>query len=399
MNFLLKYNSLFDGTEVPDLFATWSGISCISAMLERRVWIDMNIFTIYPNMFIIFVADSGRMRKSTAIEMTRKLLSKTNPSPRMIAQKITPEGLIDSLKTVQIEGKTVKESCGGLVVASELVTFINKDAYERGMGGLMIELWDCPDKYEYRTRNRPVEEIHHGHLSLLGGTTVHSLKDAIPIQAMGDGFTSRILFIYVDETPIPVPRPTQKPEFAKVEEELVQHLQSISSIGGEVKLSKDAIKLFDAEYRRFWNSKFFDDPQFQAYASRRDKHLLKVAMCLMAADRKPDDPLVIKQFDLEGAIVLLSDLEEHIGHIFDRIAMTETGSMTERVFSAINTSPNKLISRADILKKFSHKLSAQDLTKIIETLCQAQRITPDTWRGSLRYKISDDPNRASDRTE
>jgi len=350
-------------------------------------------------MFIIFVADSGRMRKSTAIKMTRKLLSKTNPGPRMIAQKITPEALIDSLKVIQIDGTVVKESCGGLVVADELVSFINKDTYERGLGGLMIELWDCPDKYEYRTRNRPVEEIHHGHLSLLGGTTVHTLKDAIPIQAMGDGFTSRILFIYVDETPIPVPRPTHKPEFARIEEELILHLQSISSISGEVRLTKDAIRLFDAEYRRFWQSKFFDDPQFQAYASRRDKHLLKVAMCLMAADRKSDDPLIIKQYDLEGAIVLLSDLEEHMGHVFDRIAMTETGSMTEKVFTAINTSPNQKMSRAEILRRFAHRLNAQDLSKIMETLHQAKRIAFDTSHGSMRYRISDDPNKASDNTE
>ena len=102
-NFLRKFVSLFDGTEVPDRFATWAGISCLSAMLERRVWLDMNIFVVYPNMFIVFVADAGRMRKSTAVAMTRKLLSKTNPGPRMIAQKTTPEALIDALKVTKTD--------------------------------------------------------------------------------------------------------------------------------------------------------------------------------------------------------------------------------------------------------------------------------------------------------
>jgi len=238
-NFLDKFVSLFEGTEVPELFAMWGGISCISAMLERRVWIDMNIYKIFPNQFIIFVADSGRMRKSTAIKMTRRLLSKTSPGPRLIAQKITPEALIDSLRVIRTDDpkQIMDETCGGLVIADELVSFINRDTYERGLGGLMIELWDCPDKYEYRTRNREPEEINFGHLSLLGGTTVHTLRDAIPIQAMG-GFSSRVLFVYVDEAPIPVPRPTRKPHFARTETELVDHLQSISKISGEIRTRK-----------------------------------------------------------------------------------------------------------------------------------------------------------------
>src|SRR6266850_6399542 len=115
-NFLRKFVSLFEGTEVPERFATWAGISCLSAMLERRVWIDMNLYVIYPNMFVVFVADSGRMRKSTAIKVTRKLLSRTDPGPRMIAQKITPEGLIDALRVIRTDNpkELLKETCGGI---------------------------------------------------------------------------------------------------------------------------------------------------------------------------------------------------------------------------------------------------------------------------------------------
>jgi hypothetical protein len=108
-NFLRKFVSLFEGTEVPDRFAVWAGVSCLSAMLERRIWIDMNIFSVYPNMFIVFVAEAGRMRKSTAAAMTRKLLSKTDPGPRMIAQKTTPEALIDALRVIRTDDTTALE--------------------------------------------------------------------------------------------------------------------------------------------------------------------------------------------------------------------------------------------------------------------------------------------------
>ncbi len=383
-NFLKKFVSLFDGTEVPERFAIWAGISCLSAMLERRVWLDMNIFTIYPNMFIVFVADAGRMRKSTATAMTKKLLSKVDPGPRMIAQKTTPEALIDALKSVTggKAGRT-KEKCGGIVIANELVTFINRDTYERGLGALMIELWDCPEHYVYRTRNRPVEEIHFGHLSLLGATTVHSLRDAIPLQAMGDGFSSRTVFVYVDKASPPVPRPIQSATFKQTEEELIQHLQTLTTLEGPLTFSDDAIEFFDIEYKRFYYSKMFDDPQFQAYASRRDKHLLKVAMCLMAAENQG---LILERHHLSGAKTLLEDVEPMMKLVFDRIAMTEGGSLMEEVFVAINRSPDKLIARSDLLRRIGHKINNKDMSGYIETLVIQGRIKLDSHDNQVYYQ-------------
>lgn len=387
-NFLRKFVSLFDDTEVPERFATWAGISCLSAMLERRIWLDMSIFSVFPNMFIVFVADAGRMRKSTAAMMTRKLLAKTDPGPRLIAQKTTPEALIDALKIIRTDDQTklLKETCGGIVVANELVTFINRDTYERGLGALMIELWDCPEKYEYRTRNRTPEEIHYGHLSLLGATTIHSLRDAIPLAAMGDGFTSRTVFVYVDQAAKPVPRPRQSAAFKRTEEELILHLQSLASYEGEVTFTEEAAEFFDVEYKRFYYSEFFDDPQFQAYASRRDKHLLKVAMCLMAADCKG---LELTYQHLWGAKLLLEDVEGKMRAVFDRIAMTEGGSLTEEVYNLVLTADQKWVPRALVLRKLGHKISAQEMGKIIETLVLSQRIKLDTIDGTLHYRIMD----------
>ena len=384
-NFLRKFVSLFRGTEVPDRFATWAGISCLSAMLERRIWINMNIFTVFPNLFIVFVADSGRMRKSTAINMTEKLLAKTDPGPRIVAQKITPEGLIDALRGVRTDDPKhmTQETCGGIVIADELATFINQDTYRRGLGTLLIQLFDCKDKFEYRTRGRPTEEIYYGHLSILGGTTIHTLKDAIPLQAMGDGFSSRILFVYEDQTTEPIPRPVKFPGFQDIESSLVLQLQKLSGIKGEVTLSSDAEEFFDAEYMSFFRSEFHDDPQFQAYASRRDKHLLKIAMCLMAAE---NESLVITRHDLQGAKVLIDDIESHMGEVFDRITMTEIGSLTERVYMMIHSAPGHTLDRPELLKKLSHKIGALELSKVIETLVQSHRIKQDVIEGRICYK-------------
>jgi len=332
------------------------------------------------------------MRKGAAIIMTQKLLSRVDPGPRIVAQKCTPEALIDALRIIRSDeqDKLLKESCGGIVIAEELVSFLNKDTYERGLGTLLIELWNCADKFEYRTRNRPVEELHYSHLTLLGATTVHNLRGAIPIQAMGDGFTSRVLFVYVDQMPTPVPRPRQSAAFRRTQEELIRHLQSLSSLQGEVTFTPDAERFFDEEYEEYFYESTKMDPQFHAYASRRDKHLLKVAMCLMAAEGSGN--LFLDVHHLQGAKVALEDLEAELPTVFNRIIMTETGSMTDRVLRTIQAAPEGAITRSELQRRFSHQMNAFELGKIIQTLTQSRQIRLDTIGGELMYKAIKGPS-------
>jgi hypothetical protein len=68
--------------------------------------------------------------------------------------------------------------------------------------------------------------------------------------------------------------------------------------------------------------------------------------------------------------------------------MTEGGSLTEEIYSTINTAPDKTMLRAQVLRKFGHKLSAQELLKVMETLVIQQRVKTDTsGDGKLMYKI------------
>ena len=92
---------------------------------------------------------------------------------------------------------------------------------------------------------------------------------------------------------------------------------------------------------------------------------------------------------LTGAKILLEDVEGKMRAVFDRIAMTESGSLTEEFYSCILSAPNKKLARSTLLRKLGHKLSAQDLTKIVETLVMAKRIRLDTVEGVLTYFIDD----------
>jgi len=390
VNFLKKYVSILEGTEVPPRFSIWCGISAISAMLERRIWLDMGIYHIFPNMFIILVAESGRARKSTAVKATKTLLYAVDPGPKLIAQKITPEALISSLRLVRKEDKDKKmqQSCGGIIIADELMTLINKKSYEAGLASLLIPFYDCEDKFTYETKSRGTETVDLAHLSLLGASTVNSIRESLPSAAIGDGFTSRVMFIYTNDIPPPVPWTEYSEEKSRTKEELVRYLENLASLKGKVTFTPEAKAFYIEEYERFHGSSdFYENPLLGAYASRRHTHHLKLSMCLMASE---DPKTILEKSHLEGAKDIIEEAELHMSTVLNQIVTTDVGDMTEQVYQFISSrSP---VPRSEVVSNFSHRLDAQSLGKILDTLLQGKKakygkVQVGSDQGQLIYKV------------
>lgn len=385
-NFLKKYVSILENTEVPPRFAIWCGLSAISAMLERRIWADMGIYKIYPNMYIILVAESGRARKSTAVKITKKLLRATDPGPRQIAQKITPEALIAALRSERTdeEAKLMGETCGGIIIADELMTLINRKSYDTGLASLFIPFYDCEDKFEYQTRSHGTETVNYSHLSILGASTINSIREALPASAIGDGFTSRVLFIYTDVIPPPVAWTEFDATKAKTMEELTQHLQEIAGLSGKIEFTPEAKKFFIDEYNRYYlDSPFYDIPQLRAYSSRRHTHLVKIAMCLMVCE---EPTLILDKRYLVGAKDIIEDAEGQMPLVLQQIVTSDIGELTEQVFRFIGSQAP--VKRTTVMAHFAHKIDADALKKILETLMQAEKIVVDSSTGgALLFKL------------
>lgn len=122
--------SLFDlyfdyvrDTEPPVIFHRWSLLSSLGALLGRQVWIPFGSFRIFPNQFVMLIAEPGA-RKSTAIKTARKLLSKAGYD-KFAAEKTSKEKFLLDLEGVeessdsQVSEKLVMENLLGSVLGSE----------------------------------------------------------------------------------------------------------------------------------------------------------------------------------------------------------------------------------------------------------------------------------------
>lgn len=378
---------LNEGTEIPDIFALWCGLSGISATLGRRVWLDLGTYKVYPNLFVVLVAGSGRCRKSTAIGLIEKLIRVLDPSPNLISQRITPEGLIDALRIIEKveegngESELRKESVG-FVVVDELSTFLNRKTYESGLASLLIPLYDCKENFEYRTKSRGKEIIKDGCLGILGATTIDWIRNAIPPDAVGGGLTSRIVFVYVGQPPPPVAITSFSRESENLLVELVRALEEIQTIRGQATMSEEAWGFYEEEYNRFYtDSPLYNTETLSGYASRRHVHLLKLGMLFAVSESRGE--VKVERRHLEGALKALTYNEESLPRVLSLITATEKGARIEEVYRRISLA--RTVSRVEIMRSLSHKIDTRELTELLETLLHAKRIIQNVQGATVFY--------------
>jgi hypothetical protein len=384
VSYLDDYSKLNEGTEIPGLFAVWSGISSISCVLGRHIWIDMGTYTIFPNLYVILVASSGRCRKSTAISVAKRLLRMVEPPINILPQKTSPSALIRDMKRVNIsdENEFLKEACEGFVLADELTTFLNNKTYDE-LAATLIQFYDCESKFEYSTRERGIETLHDTCLGLLGGTTMDWLKMAIPIEAIGSGVASRINFIYVPQAPAPVAITSYTNEQRHLQSKLVRYLQDLVSLNGLVQLSKDAWAFYEEEYNRFYHTnKLYDDAATSGYASRRGVHLLKLAIIFALSERQK---LSIEKRHIEQAKALLEISERFLPMLLNIIMANETGLLLDTVYNCIKQ--EKTADRKSILAKVSNRIDSKRLSDFLETLIQSGRIKCYATGKDIYYEV------------
>jgi len=379
-NFLKRFLKLNADTEIPSLFALWCGIAGISCVLGRRLWVDMGTYKVFPNLYVVLVAGSGRCRKSTAVGMIERLIHNLDPKPNVLSQMMTPEGLIDSIKVESVNSGKTSE---GFVIVDELSTFLNRKTYDSGLASLLIPLFDCKEIFEYRTKGRGIEVISNACLGLLGASTIDWIRNAIPEDAIGGGLTSRMIFVYVENPPPPVAITSYSIEKETLAEELIASLGRLTTLRGEIKLTPAAWEFYKTEYETFYgSSKMYEDKVLSGYASRRHVHLIKLAIAFAASCER----IVIDVPDLDGARALLAQSEVSMPRVLNLITSSDKGELLEEVHRRI-AKFGKGLTRQELLRVLSHKIDSRELSELIETLVHSGQIKCES-RGSTLFYIS-----------
>lgn len=368
-SWLRHYLNFTKGMESPEIFHFWVGVSLIATSLGRNAYLDRGYFKLYPNMFIVLLAESEECAKSTAIKIGVNMVLRADDMegcPMIFAQKATPQALVETLVDetgVPDANMVIEKNAEVYIAASELAVFLGRKEKNSELLTMLTDLYDCPDKWAYKTRFKGWEQVVNVCLNLIAGTTPKWLRDTIPRDAIAGGFVSRLVFIYVNHTD----REFAHPEYTDVEErlrvKLVHDLSLIRRIKGPFKWGSEA-KDWYTDWYSVNAEKLKKAPEL--YVRRKKDLVLKLAMCVSAS--KSSDR-ILNIADLQAGVNAVNKVEEYLPIAIALISSTTMGDDTRKVLEIVRREME--VKHSNLLQRLWHVLDAKRLAEIILTLEEA----------------------------
>lgn len=203
-----EYIPRFDDIpEVPALTDTWVDCYCdyaakvspmtprpfhesaalwlISTAIARRLCVPMPFATIYPNIWVLWLAPTTLYRKSTAMDIAKGIARRVFPH-LLMAHEMTAEGFLSDMagyEPTNLEKLTQEQkerwmagrnyaAQKGLILdeASGLLAGAGRD-YNAGLLEALMRFFDCDTEYVRTTRGQGIVIVRNASLSILGAST------------------------------------------------------------------------------------------------------------------------------------------------------------------------------------------------------------------------------------
>jgi hypothetical protein len=363
------------GTEPAAAFDKWTAHSMIAAALKKKVYLPYGRITYYPNLYIIFVAEPGIARKTEAIKFGTKILNEI-PDITLSADQTTKEALLQdmedaSLDAVKANGEPWRHSSLS-IISKEFESFIGQKKDNTKMVVFLTDMFDCPSKVKYRTKNKGSNDIPEPYVNLLAATTPESLASSLPATAVGGGLTSRILFIWADDRKNKSPKPELTAEEKKLQEAVIKDLYLISRISGEYVLTPEADKNWQQWYMAYDerdSKRLCKDKSFLGWYARKPTYILKMAINRAAST---SDELIIEWRHIEKAILDIASVEKDMGLVFRAIGKSDVTGEVDTVMQIVEEF--EIISEQKLMSLIWRDIDSYKFDNVISTVCRTGKV-------------------------
>jgi len=377
-NWIDSYLLYTDNTESPTSYHQWCGLSTIAGALQRRCYLQWGLAeTIYPNLYVVLIGPSGRTRKGTAIGIAKDLLKRTAGITVVPESSSGRQAMILAMKRASknfedpIDGK-IKFHCSVTAFSEELSVFLGQGdiAYLSNL----TDWYDSKDDWEYETVGRGKDSLQGLCLNLCGGTAPDWIQSMIPHEALGGGFTSRVIFVVEEKKRKIVPEYLVDDATRELGGKLLRDLERIGNLSGEMTFSqegKDAYTSWyiDQDTKLSAGNPAVPDLRFAGYCERRATHLRKL-MIICSASRSDD--LKLTKEDFNRAKGLLESVEANMGRTFGGLGKARASDETETVMQFIQSIGTT--TRKAVLQRFYRDIDPMTLVGVETTLQQMGKI-------------------------
>jgi hypothetical protein len=183
----------------------------------------------------------------------------------------------------------------------------------------------------------------------------------MPLEAIGGGLTSRMIFIYGSGKGHKEVIPVGDPE---LEKHLLGELEQIFLMAGEFKVTKSFMDTYSKWYLTSSDSPL-SDPKFSGYVERRANHILKLSM-IMSASRGRSMQIEVE--DLDRALDILYKAEDRMPQVFLGVGRNPHAEVSTRLSATLATTGK--IDWAAALTRYHNDLTATDFEGVVSGLVQ-----------------------------
>lgn len=358
---------LTENSEPPKMFRRWTAISAVASALQRKVRLDFGTsLTFYPNLYIILVGPAAA-RKGTAMNFALDILSNIT-NIKLSANATSYQALIRRLKETNLTDHdlaTGKQSYHSsmTIFSKEFTVFLGYQ--NRELMAALCDWYDCDRRWVYDTISRKKEEIIGVWVNMLGATTPDSIQSSLPVETIGSGLTSRIIFICEEKKEKLVTLPIQTQAEVELQQMLIEDLGKIALLSGTFGCTKNFIELWNEYSYKAESNPPFHSKNFAGYCERRRNHLIKLSM-VVSASKKSN--LVLTSDDLTEAINLLLAAEVKMGLVFKGLGTSDLSGLINDAIVYFNNLSTKEVPVWEFARHFEGSMDKFILDRILNTL-------------------------------
>ncbi len=346
-----------NSTDAPEVFHLFGGLSALSAIVGRKVYLPFGDGAIYPNTWIVLVAGSSFFHKSTALAI-----------PARVVRSVAEDLLLPNEFSPEVLTANLSEQPEGLFVWSELKNALSmmERSYMAGTKELLTELYDCPDHYRRKLREKTYD-IRFPSISILAASTVEWLVSSIKANDIGGGFTARFVFVpaLAKRRDIALPEPTN----VHLRNRIATFLHRCGETEGQADMTQ-VRRIYEEWYYKHI-AELGESPmreQLSGFYSRLSVYTLKFAMLLEVS--KTQDTL-IQEETMYQAFAITDYLKRSISHLVEHeFHVNREAADLERLYKLIANKPG--VDRRELLR-LSH-MAVKTFQPLLDTLLQSGRV-------------------------
>lgn len=371
--------------ESPTSFWKWSALTSISAVLRDNVFVPDGDSKLFPNIYVLFLADSGA-RKNRPVVFSESLLTKVD-NTKIISGRASIQAILDELARVETKASTGKLNKAGSAIfyAPELAAGLVESAEAIS---ILTDIYDGKTNFTSILRHSPKFRVERIVFSALMASNETMIRGVFDGRATQGGLLARTLLIVPDE----FRAGNSLMEYDQQKEDdrtrrydcLVTYLTKISEMRGMIRYTKDARDEHENWYHPFRNG-YLQKGDKAGIAGRLHTTIKKVAILLAANDLSD----MIEGRHMEQSIDMCMALLPNYNIFIMSTGKSQISEAGSLFLKDLLEATAFTLERKEILRRRWSDFDAEMLDKMVVTLEGAGVIRSIVAMGKIEYQLTE----------